>query len=378
MFLSVINTSRSHVSPLQSQSSKDLHEKSSNLGLNSSNLNLHGIAFGAIPAFKEPVHPNTPSQINSKLPLPISIMGDYVELGSNAQGLKKIDWHLETLLKLPGKPVYQIAVMPNHGLWSVSPFVIDRIASKMAEINQKNVTVWLRFAHEMNGQWYNWGLKPWLFKHKWQALAIAVRKAAPTTYMMWAPNARFGDSTDSVRGGYTPYWPGREFVDIAGLSYYHFGGTKRKNLVPESNEAIEKVKEFADIYGSEGEGKPIVLAETAAPYTRALDTKRPERGGGSEREIKLNWLKQLFSEDMRKAVPDLKAISWFEIAKAETAPDRNEPKLEDFRLFLGNRGVAAEAWDYLWNSIASSKKKTKSSKSVISISKQITGNQETE
>jgi hypothetical protein len=48
--------------------------RSPSLGLNSSNLQLNGIAFGAIPAFKERYYPNTPSEINAKLPRPISIV----------------------------------------------------------------------------------------------------------------------------------------------------------------------------------------------------------------------------------------------------------------------------------------------------------------
>jgi len=321
--------------------------RSPNLGLNSSNMQINGIFFGAIPAFREPSYPNTPFQINAKLPRPIAIMGDYVELGRNAEGLKKIDWHLKTLLSLPGKPVYQIALMPNHGLLSVSPFVINRVASKMAEINQKNVTVWLRFGHEMNGQWYKWGKNPSLFKDKWRALSVAVRRAAPDTYMMWAPNARFGNSIDSVHGGYTQYWPGGKYVDIAALSYYHFGGTRRQNIVPKEKQALEKLQEFAKLYGSEGEGKPIVVAETSAPYTRLITTKQPERGGASEREIKLTWLKQLFSKAMKRSVPDLKAISWFEIIKSETAPGRNDVKSEDFRLLTGNAEVSRRAYDYM-------------------------------
>ncbi|PLW10743.1 hypothetical protein PCANC_12334 [Puccinia coronata f. sp. avenae] len=331
--------------------------RSPNLGLNSSNLQLNGIAFGAIPAFKEPSNPNTPAQINAKLPRPISIMGDYVSLDRNAEGLGKIDWHLDTILSLPGNPVYQIALMPNHGLLSVSPFVINRVATKMAEINRKGITVWLRFAHEMNGQWYNWGEDPWLFKDKWRALSVAVRREAPDTYMMWAPNARFGRSVDSQNGGYTQYWPGGEYVDIAALSYYHFGGTRRRNVAPKKNEAVETIQEFAKLYGSGGHGKPIVLAETAAPYTRLISTKQPERGGASEGEIKLTWLKQLFSDDMVDSVPDLKAISWFEIIKAETAPGRSDAKSEDFRLLLGNTEVSGQATDYMSQMVSNEDKR---------------------
>jgi hypothetical protein len=103
-------------------------------------------------------------------------------------------------------------------------------------------------------------------------------------------------------------------------------------VAPKKNEAVETIQEFAKVrsrvfpfsmpseplglkeklqlYGSGGHGKPIVLAETAAPYTRLISTKQPERGGASEGEIKLTWLKQLFSDDMVDSVPDLKAISW--------------------------------------------------------------------
>ncbi|KAH9458150.1 hypothetical protein MJO28_005213 [Puccinia striiformis f. sp. tritici] len=332
-------------------------DRSSDLGLNPSNLRLNGIAFGAIPAFKERSNPNTPLEINSKLPRPISIMGDYVELDTNAEGLKKIDWHLDTILNLPGKPVYQIALMPNHGLLSVSPLVINRIAAKMAEINRNNITVWLRFGHEMNGQWYNWGLNPWLFKEKWRALAVAVHREAPDTYMMWAPNARFGKSVHSTKGGYTQYWPGREYVDIAALSYYHFGGSRRRNLAPKEDQALEKIQEFAKLYGSAGAGKPIVLAETSAPYTRLISTKQPERGGATEREIKITWLKQLFSRNMKELVPDLKAISWFEIIKSETAPGRRDAKSEDFRLLVGNKRVSEEARYYMSETMSNQEKR---------------------
>lgn len=44
------------------------------LGLNPSNLNRNGIAFGALPAFKEPLEPNTPDHINAQLHRPISVV----------------------------------------------------------------------------------------------------------------------------------------------------------------------------------------------------------------------------------------------------------------------------------------------------------------
>ncbi|KNZ58606.1 hypothetical protein VP01_1899g3 [Puccinia sorghi] len=383
--------------------------RSPNLGLNSSNMRLDGIFFGAIPAFKEPSYPNTPFQINAKLPRPISIMGDYVELEKNAEGLRKIDWVSFTHAFEDTPESTRKARLPNRSNaepWSTERFSfcgeINRVASKMAEINRKNVTVWLRFGHEvsshlgfsqMNGQWYNWGEKPsretYLFYSRTNGELYPLPYGGqPQTHanMMWAPNARFGSSIDSVHGGYTQYWPGGEYVDIAvvsikilALSYYHFGGirnrsygafigTRRRNIVPKENQALDKLQEFAKVtcrkfqlYGSEGEGKPIVVAETSAPYTRLITTKQPERGGASEREIKLTWLKQLFSPAMKRSVPDLKAISWVVRIGIRVLPSsltlldkiqtfdsgRNDAKSEDFRLLMGNAGVAREAYDYM-------------------------------
>jgi hypothetical protein len=140
--------------------------------------------------------------------------------------------------------------------------------------------------------------------------------------MLWSPNAMFGDGVDKVRGGYTPYWPGDEYVHICGtfssicfcatftgrspceacwylqflimplnttgLSFYHWGkGAIRTNVKPKDKEAITKLYEFAQvpsspyfffsedmqlipefpysifkIYGPGGMGKPIIVAET--------------------------------------------------------------------------------------------------------------------
>ncbi|KAH9813266.1 glycoside hydrolase superfamily [Melampsora americana] len=282
----------------------------SSLGLNPSNLHRNGIAFGALPGFKEPIKPNTPEQINSKLSRPISIMGDYIHFGTDGWGYKVMDWHLKVLEELPGNPVYQVALMPVGGLYSVTEEMAERIADKMLEINQRNITVWLRWCHEMNGGWYVWGHKPSLFKRKWRMVARAVKNKAPDTYMMWAPNARYGDSIDSIRGGYTPYWPGTDFVDIAALSFYHFGGSSRRNTLPEPTQAVKKLKEFSKLYGMKGKQKAIVIAETSAPYTRYTGSGWLDWGNEAEEKIKLAWLKQVFSAKMKREVPELKAVSW--------------------------------------------------------------------
>lgn len=86
--------------------------------------------------------------------------------------------------------------------------------------------------------------------------------------MFWAPNSAWA-AVDQIVGGWTPYWPDPSTVDIVGLSYYHYGGHDRNNLMPDAGEAKQVLGEFDSLFGS-GKGKPVVLAETAASYVSWL------------------------------------------------------------------------------------------------------------
>ncbi|KAI7955317.1 hypothetical protein MJO28_005717 [Puccinia striiformis f. sp. tritici] len=284
-------------------------KKSVNTGLSSTNLNVNGIAVGFLPALSEPIQPNTPLDINNRIGAPMSVMGSYIQLYAKDTNLVEVDWQLPTYRQLVGWPVWEIAMMPVEGLEKVTPEIAGNIARKMQMLNAQGITVWLRFAHEMNGDWYPWGQKPALFLEKWRLVTSAVRSVAPKTLMLWAPNSGFGKGNDALLGGYARYWPGDEWVDMIGLSFYHYGGLERVNVLPAPTEAQDTIKEFAKLYGSKNHDRPVVLAETAAAYTRSLDG-RPAPGTANERDIKLAWMSQLLSRSMAEAVPELKAIVW--------------------------------------------------------------------
>ncbi|PLW45216.1 hypothetical protein PCASD_04001 [Puccinia coronata f. sp. avenae] len=318
-----------------------------NLGLNSTNLHRGGVAVGFLPGFRERLAPNAVWDINHLLPAPMAIVGDYIHLQAHDPNLSILDLHLPHILNSPGNPVWQIALLPSEGLDKVTPYVAERIAIKMAWINSHGISVWLRFAHEMNGDWYGWGLQPELFKEKWKMITYAIRARTRGTYMLWAPNVGFGPYVDSIRGGYSRYWPGADSVDISGLSFYHFGGEDRLNVLPRPGEALEKIKQFADLYGS-GQGKPVILAETGAAYTTSLSSGLPNYGGASNHDIKLAWLQQLLSGDLKQHVPELKAISWFELIKDENSGVRGTSvKCEDYRLIVGEHRLSRDAVRYL-------------------------------
>ncbi|POW11435.1 hypothetical protein PSHT_08384 [Puccinia striiformis] len=311
------------------------------LGLDPNLLHINEIAFGFVPAFLEKLSPNKPQDINDKLFKPMAIMGDYISLTSWDKELKAIDWHIKTVQNLEGNPVWCIALMPSEGLDYMTYEVVNKIAAKLKHVNDLGITVWLRFAHEMNGGWYSWGMQPEKFKEKWQLLAKEVKRVTNRTYMLWSPNAMFGDGPDKVRGGYTPYFPEPWSVDICGLSFYHWGkGAERINKKPEPDEVVKKLADFARIYGPDGWNKPIIIAETAACFTTFQGTTLSVGGGYSELDIKITCLHLLVDRYIKKTIPDLKAVIWFEVLKQEAAPGGHAVRNEDFRLVTGNAGVS--------------------------------------
>ena len=77
--------------------------------------------------------------------------------------------------------------------------------------------VWVTFAHEMNGDWYPWGIQavtPAQWVTTWKHVCDVIRAAAGGhAKMVWCPN-------NNDVGPVTPYWPGDAYVDIAGFDSY--------------------------------------------------------------------------------------------------------------------------------------------------------------
>ncbi|KAI9620716.1 hypothetical protein KEM48_008066 [Puccinia striiformis f. sp. tritici PST-130] len=222
--------------------------------------------------------------------------------------------------------------MPVEGLEKVTPEIAGNIARKMQMLNAQDEWRLVSLGTETSrkiDQLFSKDARQvdqtesfrsgviLVFLEKWRLVTSAVRSVAPKTLMLWAPNSGFGKGNDALLGGYARYWPGDEWVDMIGLSFYHYGGLERVNVLPAPTEAQDTIKEFAKLYGSKNHDRPVVLAETAAAYTRSLDG-RPAPGTANERDIKLAWMSQLLSRSMAEAVPELKAIVWLGKPKRST------------------------------------------------------------
>lgn len=130
--------------------------------------------------------------------------------------------------------------------------------------------IYLRFAHEMNGNWYPWdgthnggSAGPGKYILAWQHVhAIFAQAGATNVKWVWSPNHNSapGDPWNAAAN----YYPGDSYVDWIGLDGY--------NWAQGSWQTFDQV--FSSAYSSfSGYGKPIMFSEfscaTAETYSKA-------------------------------------------------------------------------------------------------------------
>src|SRR5260221_2212095 len=134
---------------------------------------------------------------------------------------------------------------------------ITRWAKKAAEFKKP---YFLRFAHEMNGNWYPWGnvgkSTSEDYKRMWIHVHSLFEKAGATnTLWVWSPNNT--DETGS-RASLVSFYPGDAYVDWVGYSGFNWGNTAYTHW-------LSFVQIAQDTYGILSQfNKPIMVAETSS------------------------------------------------------------------------------------------------------------------
>ncbi|KAJ3002548.1 hypothetical protein HKX48_002271 [Thoreauomyces humboldtii] len=252
------------------------------------------------------------------------------------------------ILCLTLEPVGILGGMPEAG--------IAAMVKQIRAINDFGVPVILRFGHEMNGDWTEYGYRPTYFIDMFRRMANAIHSGTTQTAMLWSPNVGVNypfttnvataqspwqkagqvdfDLMDSNGDGiidaaddpYGPYWPGAEYVDWVGLSLYYYQD-KAINAVPPpgyfndymlgTNQVAEGAdpdvnEAYRDFYHrfAAGMGKPMALSESGPGY-------RVGAPGASELALKQGWWQQTLNLTNLQAHPLLKLITNFEEKKLE-------------------------------------------------------------
>jgi hypothetical protein len=147
--------------------------------------------------------------------------------------------------------------------------------------------VFLRWAWEMNGNWFVWGgakngNNPAGFITAWRHMHdIFVAHGATNVAWVWGPNA--GSVPAQPWNEMGRYYPGDGYVDWVGLSGY-FGNRETPEYL------------FGSVVRNYGTRKPIMIAETGAL----------EKGG----TVKSDWIDQLAA--WITAHPAVGALVWFD------------------------------------------------------------------
>jgi hypothetical protein len=148
----------------------------------------------------------------------------------------------------------------------------------------------IRFAHEMNGDWYPWAgssSSPDAFVAAWRHVVSLFRADGVTNVQwVWSPNIQEGSKYPM-----SPYFPGDEWIDYVGLDGYNWGTN--------NGEKWQSLQEaFAPSYAlaTQLSSKPVILSETSSS----------EKGGD-----KAAWIRSGLMSAVPQSFPRVSAVVWF-------------------------------------------------------------------
>lgn len=162
--------------------------------------------------------------------------------------------------------------------------------------------VFLRWAAEMNGNWFAWGgpqngNDPMAFVQAWRHIHHIFDQVGVTNVAwVWAPNAdsKPGGIDSSSWNNWRNYYPGDAYVDWVGIDGYNWGGDYWQSFGDM----------FEPVYRDYAARKPIMLAETSSV-----------EDGGSKAE----WIGDAAS--WMKTHNAVKALVWFDTNTSSTGID---------------------------------------------------------
>lgn len=234
-------------------------------------------------------------------PLPVDLLGMIAATGS----VPEITWEPWNPEDGPQQPLY--------GLGQIAGGRYDSyIAGWARAAAAYQGRLLLRFAHEMNGDWYPWSVSaghgtPGDYVLAFRRVRLIFQDAgANRVEWVWSPNVIINGDADSIRAAY----PGDDLVDIIGIDGYNFG-----------NRGDHRWTSPRDLFGA-----TLDLVASIAP-------DRPvwinEVGCANQGGDKAQWITDLFGYLKTTAV---RGLLWFELDK---------PGEPDWRLTATPRTVAA-------------------------------------
>ncbi len=163
----------------------------------------------------------------------------------------------------------------------------DRYITRFArELARFPGTVYLRYAHEMNGFWYPWSHDPRAYRWAWRRIVgLFANAGAHNVRFVWSVNANLYESEPEWRTTLRRYWPGRRFVDFVATTMIDFGGIKDYPV----HRFEPRLRVLREVYR-----KPVLLAET-----------------NTEKHGAVAWLRDL--RRLLQRTPWIRAVFWSQL-----------------------------------------------------------------
>ncbi|ADL47163.1 glycoside hydrolase family 26 protein [Micromonospora aurantiaca (nom. illeg.)] len=218
------------------------------------------------------------------------------------------------------------ATQPDYRLSRIARGDFDAYLRSWADgVRSLGYPVAIRFAHEMNGDWYPWceranGNRPGDYVRAWRHVHDVFAEAGATNVTwVWSPNARW----DKTTAGLTGLYAGDEYVDWVGVTGYYGSGAFTKTYWSFDQIFGPTIAEIRKVTG-----KPLVVTET---------------GAADAAGHKARWIRDTFRALPR--YPNLIGLIWFEVDKEKDWRIAGSPAAAT----AFAEAVAAERYDVTWS-----------------------------
>jgi hypothetical protein len=208
---------------------------------------------------------------------------------ANRQGIRRmmVSWEPWTPVAVALGSAAQSRPQPGYRNIDIARGARDRYIMRVARsLEAFRGTVYLRYAHEMNGYWYPWSRGARSYRWAWRRIARLFRVAgARNVRFVWSVNANLYEPAGVWRRNIRRYWPGSRYVDYVGTTMIDFGGSKDYPVARFAPRLHALRRQF---------GKPIVLTETNTEWSG-----------------RLVWLRDL--RRMLSGMPWIRAVMWSQL-----------------------------------------------------------------
>ena len=213
------------------------------------------------------------------------------------QGVHRLMFSWEPWKPVPTSlgPFQQYQPQPGYRNGDIARGVQDEYITRFARsLAGFQGTVYLRYAHEMNGFWYPWSRGPRAYVQAWRHVVDIFRQVgARNVRFVWSANPNLFQRRAEWLRKLQRYWPGNAYVDAVGSTMINFGGDKDYRVarwVPRLDALHRRYR------------KPVMLTETNTAY----------RG-------RVRWLRDL--QRVLRRSPWIRAVVWSQLpsrGKAQT------------------------------------------------------------